>query len=186
MTAQLPPNLLALFAARPALRYMPPSDHAPEDRKTQPISGVAQYLPQLKEEFGDYKPTESWLEKKDRKKLEKEANQQWLMGEGFRQLYNPKEDKNIRGDPYRTLFISRLPYDTDTKDLEREFGRFGPIERVRVPLNSGESNPKKKGQPRGYAFVVFERERDMKGNYPPPSPASTDAPPAFGVSIEPC
>lgn len=168
MTAQLPPNLLALFAPRPPLRYLPPNDHAPEERKTQPISGVAQYLPQLKEEYGDYQPTESRLEMKDRVKLEREEHQKWKNGDGFNQLYNPKEDKNIRGDPYKTLFISRLSYDTDTKDLEREFGRFGPIERVRVLIDSGESNPKKKGKPRGYAFVVFERERDMKGNYPPP------------------
>lgn len=163
MTAHLPHNLLQLFAPRPPLRYLPPADHAPQDRKTKHVDGVAQYLPQLKEEFGDYKPTESWLEKKDRTRLEKVAYQKWYLGEGCEQLFNPKEDKNIRGDPYKTLFISRLSYDTDTKDLEREFGRFGPIERVRVPLNSGEANPKKKGKPLGYAFIVFERERDMKG-----------------------
>lgn len=166
MTAHLPHNLLQLFAPRPPLRYLPPNDHAPEDRKTKHIDGVAQYLPQLKEEFGDYKPTESWLEKKDRERLEKDAHQKWYLDEGFKQLFNPKEDKNIRGDPYKTLFVSRLSYDTDTKDLEREFGRFGPIERVRVPLNTGEKNPKKKGKPLGYAFIVFERERDMKGKPP--------------------
>ena len=42
----------------------------------------------------------------------------------------PQEDPNIRGDPFRTLFVSRLSYDVEPKDLEREFGRFGPIERV--------------------------------------------------------
>lgn len=173
MTDKLPPNLLALFAARPPLRYLPPNDIPPQARKTANIDGVAQYLPQLKEEFGDYKPTESWVEMKDRTRLEKEAHQKWLMGEGFKQLYNPKEDKNIRGDPYRTLFVSRLSYDTEVKDLEREFSRFGPLERVRLPVNTGESNPKKKGKPLGYAFIVYERERDMKGK---PSPAFTDDP----------
>lgn len=166
MTAQLPHNLLQLFAPRPPLRYLPPNDYAPEDRKTTRIDGVAQFLPQLNEEFGDYKPTESWLEMKDRTRLEKEAHNKWYLEDGFKELYNPKEDKNIRGDPYKTLFVSRLSYDTDTKDLEREFGRFGPIERVRVPLDSGEKNPKKKGKPLGYAFIVFERERDMKGKPP--------------------
>jgi U1 small nuclear ribonucleoprotein len=164
MTAQLPQNLLALFAPRPALRWMLPNDHAPEDRKTAHIDGVAQYLPQLKEEFGDYTPTESWLEKKDRTALEKEAHQKWYMEEGFTETFNPKEDKNIRGDPYKTLFVSRLSYDTETKDIEREFGRFGPIERVRIVVGSGENDEKHKNKPRGYAFVVFERERDMKGN----------------------
>ena len=31
---------------------------------------------------------------------------------------------------FKTLFVARLSYDTKETDLEREFGRFGPIERV--------------------------------------------------------
>lgn len=46
----------------------------------------------------------------------------------------PAEDPNIRGDAFKTLFVSRLSYDTEVKDLEREFGRFGPIERVCMVL----------------------------------------------------
>lgn len=44
---------------------------------------------------------------------------------------NPEKDPQARGDPYRTLFIARLSYDVKEADLEREFSRFGPIERVR-------------------------------------------------------
>lgn len=43
---------------------------------------------------------------------------------------DPTKDPHIRGDPYKTLFVSRLSYDVKETDLEREFGRFGPIERV--------------------------------------------------------
>jgi RNA recognition motif-containing protein len=45
----------------------------------------------------------------------------------------PTEEAKKRGfgDAYKTLFVSRLSYNTEVKDLEREFGRFGPIERVR-------------------------------------------------------
>jgi RNA recognition motif-containing protein len=42
------------------------------------------------------------------------------------------EDPQVRGDPFKTLFVARLSYDVKESDLEREFGRFGPIERVRV------------------------------------------------------
>ena len=84
--------------------------------------------------------------------------------------------------------MARLSYDTTEKDLEREFGRFGPIERVcqtfevcfaphtNIPiqirivtnthLDDDEevgSAKKKKKKHRGYAFVVYEREKDMKG-----------------------
>lgn len=41
-----------------------------------------------------------------------------------------EDDPNIRGDAFKTLFVARLSFDTTEKDLEREFGRFGPIERV--------------------------------------------------------
>ena len=164
MTDKLPPNLLALFAPRPALRYLPPADFAPEDRKTHGVSGVAQYLPQLKEEFGEYKPTESWLEAKDRKTLEKQEKQKYTLTDGFKNEYKPTDDEKIRGDAFKTLFVARLSYDTDIKDLEREFGRFGPIERIRIVQGTGETDKKNKGKSRGYAFVVYEREKDMKGN----------------------
>ena len=49
----------------------------------------------------------------------------------MRCLDRPTEDPNIRGDALKTLFVGRLSYDTKESDLEREFGRFGPIERVR-------------------------------------------------------
>lgn len=187
MTDKLPPNLLALFAPRPGLRYLPPSDKAPEDRRTGYITGVGPYLDALKskqdnanliqagevEPGGDtYEapPTESWLEARDRKRLEKAERQKWLASEGVKDEYKPKEDGNIRGDAFHTLFIARLPYDTTVQDLEREFGRFGPIERVRVVADKGETKKlpdgtvkQRKPKSKGYAFVVFERERDMKG-----------------------
>jgi U1 small nuclear ribonucleoprotein len=87
MTHKLPPNLLALFAARPALRYLQPPDHAPEERKTSNIAGVAQYLDALEDykETVPYEPTESWLQRKDRVKLEKRERQEKLVLEGLSQ-----------------------------------------------------------------------------------------------------
>lgn len=84
MTDKLPPNLLALFAPRPALRYLPAADHPPEDRRTHKISGVAQFLPQLKEDFGDYTPTETWYSKKINARLGKQESHKHLVTEGFK------------------------------------------------------------------------------------------------------
>ncbi|KAK4992274.1 hypothetical protein LTR50_001254 [Elasticomyces elasticus] len=164
MTDKLPPNLLALFAPRPALRYLPPPDHDPEDRRTNKISGIAQYLDAFKSYDDNYVPTESWLQKKDRLMLERKEAGEKLLTEGYKD-YRPGEDREIRGDAFKTLFVSRLSYDTESKDLEREFGRFGPIERIRIVTNThaAEDAPAKKKN-RGYAFVVYEREKDMKGN----------------------
>ncbi|KAF8866795.1 hypothetical protein BDZ45DRAFT_577871 [Acephala macrosclerotiorum] len=166
MTDKLPPNLLALFAPRPPLRFLPPSDHPAGERKTREITGIAQFLPQLKEyiETDDYTPTESWLQKHDRKKLEKKERQEKLLKEGPLS-YKPQEDPNIRGDAFKTLIVARLAYDATEQDLESEFGRFGPIERIRIVTDThqAEKKNKKLKKHRGYAFVVYEREKDMRG-----------------------
>lgn len=165
MTAQLPPNLLALFTPRPPVRYIPPSDHPAEDRRTAAISGVASFLPQLQEykDNDSYQPTESWLQRHDRLKLEKRERQKRLLTE-VSTLYKPQEDPNIRGDAFKTLIVARLSYEATEKDLESEFGRFGPIERIRIVVDThqDEKPNKKKKKHRGYAFVVYEREKDMR------------------------
>ena len=48
----------------------------------------------------------------------------------------PAEDPQVRGNALKTLFVARLSYDAKEADLEREFGRFGPIERVRCSVYS--------------------------------------------------
>ncbi|KIW03849.1 uncharacterized protein PV09_05148 [Verruconis gallopava] len=167
MTDKLPPNLLALFAPRPPLRYLPPTDHAPADRRTAYISSVADYLPALEEykRTDVYHPTESHQQRKDRIKLEKQKKADWLTTEGVKQ-YKPSEDPKIEGDPLKTLFVARLSYDVTEKDLEQEFSRFGPVEKVRIVRNeyAPEDAPKKKKN-RGYAFVVFEKAKDMTAAY---------------------
>ncbi|KAL8710052.1 MAG: hypothetical protein Q9220_005323 [cf. Caloplaca sp. 1 TL-2023] len=169
MTHKLPPNLLNLFSARPALRYLPPSDHAPEERQTSHITGLAQFLPAL-EEYKEipYKPSESWFEKKIRVKAEKQERQERLAQDEPAK----EEDPQVRGDAFKTLFVSRLSYEANEKDLEREFGKYGAIERIRIVTNAHQASgdeskaKKKKKKPHnGYAFVVYERERDMKEAY---------------------
>ena len=89
----------------------------------------------------------------------------------------PSDDPEAIGDPYKTLFISRLVCmqifirqcsvdimpqhkNATENDLRREFENFGSIERVRIVRD-------RNGRSRGYAFIVFERERDMKGTIIP-------------------
>ncbi|TGJ82846.1 hypothetical protein E0Z10_g5909 [Xylaria hypoxylon] len=165
MTDKLPPNLLALFAPRPPLRWLPAPDRAPEERKTNKINGLAAYLPEIAAYKGNdgYVPTESWLQARDRKKWEKTEQQEKLLADGPKG-YNPTDDANVRGDPFKTLIVARLSYDANESDLEKEFGRFGPIERIRIITDThAHERPNKKKKPhRGYAFVVFDREKDMR------------------------
>ena len=183
MTDKLPPNLLALFAPRPPLRYLPPADHPPEDRRTAQISGIAQYVTALKEKSAEAAaveagkvddpeivarerpPTESKLEAYDRIRSEKREKQKWLATKGMAEFYKPSKDPNIRGDAFKTLFVGRLSYNTTVNELEREFLRYGPIERTRIIYDNPPEGKmtKNRGKSKGYGFVVFERERDMKG-----------------------
>lgn len=58
-----------------------------------------------------------------------------------------------------SVLISQAQHKNATEtDLRREFETFGTIERVRIVRD-------KKNRSRGYAFIVYERERDMKGTF---------------------
>ncbi|KAF2851376.1 RNA-binding domain-containing protein [Plenodomus tracheiphilus IPT5] len=167
MTHLLPPMLLNLFAPRPPLRWVEPTDHAPEKRCTPKISGIAQFLEPLRalEDKTPYVPSDSWLQKRDRKKLEKKEKQEKLLTQGIEE-YKPSEDPKVQGDAFKTLFVSRLDFGVTSDDLEREFGRYGPIERIRIveDVTAPPDAPPKKRK-RGYAFIVYEREKDMKAAY---------------------
>ncbi|KAF1973788.1 RNA-binding domain-containing protein [Bimuria novae-zelandiae CBS 107.79] len=167
MTDKLPPMLLQLFAPRPPLRWVEPVDHPPEKRQTPNIGGIGQYMQALREykDNDGYVPSDSWLQKRDRKKLEKKERQEKLLTEGVKE-YNPKKDPKVQGDAFKTLFISRLNYNTTEEDLQREFERWGPIERIRIVENiTADPDAPLKKRKRGYAFIVFEKERDMKAAY---------------------
>lgn len=84
MTDKLPPPLLALFQPRPPLRYLPPSDRAPEDCGKSTISGVAQFLADAKSaEEIPYNATESWIQRKYRQKIEKKQQQEKQLADGL-------------------------------------------------------------------------------------------------------
>eukprot|EP00752_Nemacystus_decipiens_P014385 g12795.t1 len=72
--------------------------------------------------------------------------------------WNPKEDKKAKGDAYKTLFIAKISYDTTEKKLRREFEQYGPISSLRMVQDD-------EGKPRGYAFVEYENEDDMRIAY---------------------
>ncbi|CAM9806571.1 unnamed protein product [Choristocarpus tenellus] len=72
--------------------------------------------------------------------------------------WKPKENAKAAGDAYKTLFVSKISYDTTEKKLRREFEQFGRIKSIRM-VNDLE------GKPRGYAFVEYENEDDMRMAY---------------------
>ncbi|XP_069478781.1 serine/arginine-rich splicing factor 10 isoform X2 [Ambystoma mexicanum] len=58
--------------------------------------------------------------------------------------------------PNTSLFVRNVGDDTRSEDLRREFGRYGPIVDVYVPLDYYTRRP------RGFAYVQFEDVRDAE------------------------
>ncbi|EPQ28158.1 uncharacterized protein PFL1_04485 [Pseudozyma flocculosa PF-1] len=186
MTHQLPPNLIRLFTSRPPLPYTPPlpGDQDPNDppqpkdrdeisnrKKVRPLDGVAAFLERVKQEAADrgeatddideqgqaQQFTHAKITLAEMAKEEKKRKKEQEKKEGL-EKYDPNKDPEAIGDPFKTLFLARLSYDTTEKDLHREFDMYGPIERIRLVRD-------KEGKSRGYAFVLYERERDMRAAY---------------------
>ncbi|XP_027345104.1 U1 small nuclear ribonucleoprotein 70 kDa isoform X1 [Abrus precatorius] len=153
-------NLLKLFEPRPPLEYKPP----PEKRKCPPLTGMAQFVSKFAEP-GDpeYAPpvpvTETPAQRRARihkLRLEKGAEK---AAEELEKCDDPHNDPNMSGDPYKTLFVARLSYETTESRIKREFESYGAIKRVRLVTDTVSNKPK------GYAFIEYLHTRDMKAAY---------------------
>ncbi|KAJ6638467.1 U1 small nuclear ribonucleoprotein 70 kDa [Pseudolycoriella hygida] len=182
MTQYLPPNLLALFAPRDPIPYLPPSDKLPHEKKTRGYLGVGNFLGFF--EVSAFSPTnynmsfiettitkqkdpkdtppptrvETREERLERRRREK-AEQVAYKLEREIAIWDPTQLKSSTEDPFKTLFVSRINYDTSESKLRREFEVYGTIKKIIVIQNA------ETGKPRGYAFIEYEHERDMHSAY---------------------
>jgi len=155
MTQFLPPNLLALFAARDPIPYLPPVSKLRHEKPPTVCTGIGQYL-HLFEDPSETPPkpkVETREERMERKRKEKAEQVAYKLEQEIA-IWNPHENASTL-DPYKTLFIGRINYDTSESKLRREMESYGPIKKIVMVYN------KKSGKPRGYAFVEYEHERDM-------------------------
>jgi len=74
-------------------------------------------------------------------------------------LWDPTNDAKLRSDPFKTLFVARINYDTSESKLRREFEDYGPIRSINYVMDT------KSSKPRGYGFIEYEHERDMHSAY---------------------
>ncbi|XP_037071009.1 U1 small nuclear ribonucleoprotein 70 kDa-like, partial [Pollicipes pollicipes] len=160
MTQFLPPNLLALFAPRDPIQYLPPVDKLPHEKKTGGYSGLGGFLEQFEDPADTPPPTrvETREERRERKRREKQEQVAYRLEQDIA-LWDPTSLNNGTMDPFKTLFVARINYDTSESKLRREFEVSGPIKKIVLVHNS------QTGKPRGYAFIEFEHERDMHSAY---------------------
>lgn len=160
MTSQLNANLLKLFTPRPPVDYLPPLDRNPAIVRQPLVTGLAEVLDRCKGHDEGFVPTDS-IEERKRKKILDKQNKAKEKLEAALNAWDPNGDESLTSDPYKTLFVGRLSYSTTEKYLRREFERYGPIVSVRIIHDT--TSPT--SQPRGYAFIEFERERDLTAAY---------------------
>ncbi|KAI8902492.1 hypothetical protein BC833DRAFT_616611 [Globomyces pollinis-pini] len=156
MTSGLPPNLLRLFAPRPPLPFLPPVDPDPKDRKLPKYTGLSEVLDRCVGHDVDYVPKETALEKQLKRAQEKK-DKLGKLAKHIEEVWDPT--KYVESDPYKTLFVSNLAYETTEKQLRRTMEAFGDVKSIKMIMNESKNKPK------GYAFVEFERESGMKAAY---------------------
>jgi len=158
MTAFLPPNLLQLFAPRPPIPYVPPV----EKRKLPPYTGVSDYKTIFEDpkivDYSQFKVFESKDERRRRISILRKYKRDRLIEEKMKSWNPNRKDPNLTEDAYKTIVVARLSHKTTEAQLKKEFEVYGPIAKVRMVTDST-------GKPRGYAFIEYERERDMKAAY---------------------
>ncbi|KAH7579833.1 Eukaryotic RNA Recognition Motif (RRM) profile [Nakaseomyces glabratus] len=141
---------MSLFKARPNLPFKRQNQRVARDARIEPLSQVspeiltANYLMQFPRETATLRHLERMdaVAKRVRDN-QREVEQQLLQ-------WDPLSDNHMRDtDPYKTVFVGRLPYDTDEVQLQKVFAKYGEIVRVRVVRD-------KQNKSRGYAFVLFK------------------------------
>ncbi|XP_063391965.1 U1 small nuclear ribonucleoprotein 70 kDa [Cydia fagiglandana] len=160
MTQFLPPNLLALFAARDPIPYLPPAAKLPHEKKQKGYDGVGAFLNVFEHPSETPPPTrvETREERAERRRRERAEQTAYKLEQEIA-LWDPAANVRATADPFKTLFVARINYDTSESKLRREFEGYGAIKKIYMVYN------KEDGKPRGYAFIEYEHERDMHSAY---------------------
>mmetsp|Transcript_2956 Transcript_2956/g.4296 ORF Transcript_2956/g.4296 Transcript_2956/m.4296 type:complete len:399 (-) Transcript_2956:162-1358(-) len=188
----MPSHIRATFMPDPPLKHIPPpkrkrpkthpSEQNGSSKSKRSITGVAAYMQHF--EHGSapdrvVRSTPASMKKLRAKKREEKVKAALdPLVEEYR-----NEQKECSGEYqgmncYNTLFVGRLAYEVTEGKLLREFEAFGPVKDlklIKTVKGSGEGenggdaedggSSNKEGKSRGYAFVEFEQEEDMKRAY---------------------
>ena len=154
----MPPHIRATFVPNPPLKSIPPI----RNRRKHPITGTFSYLKEFettKAPEREAKPTPKAIKEAKAKRRQAEHQEKLApLVDEYR-----KEQADCGGEYkgmncYNTLFIGRLAYEVNERKLLREMESFGPVKDIKLVTD-------KDGKSRGYGFVEYENEEDMKRAY---------------------
>lgn len=156
----MPPHIRATFMPNPPLNRIVPPVKVRKNKWT----GMATYLDKFdKDDKSPHQKQKTPLQlKEDAQKKRKDEHEAELVPavQEYRQ-----EQKECAGEfegmnCYNTLFVGRLAYEVTERKLLREFEQFGPVKDLKIIKDD-----KQKDKSKGFAFVEFEHEEDMKRAY---------------------
>ena len=192
----LTPELMQLFAPRPPLDHLPP----PRRPKPKlPLSGVAEYIKEFAapdDPAYSPPPAPKAPNRSERKVLARQAKAAAAEGAAAEAIagFKPAENLNATRDPFCTLFVAQLAYDTTDEDLRSTFREYGEVVDVKMvrdkevrqiarrrPHRTHHFNAftdtharaayvrdfrrREQGKSRGYAFVEYASPAAMKAAY---------------------
>src|SRR6056297_3127844 len=107
----------AMFEPRPPVEFLRLAPKPPP----RPYTGISQYVGLF--ETDEPPPRERFLSYKERKAAERAALMKVHAEKVEMEVedWDPKKDEKATEDPYKTLMVARLSYDTTEKKLRREF-----------------------------------------------------------------
>ena len=154
---ELPPHINILFRARPPLRFLnfPHKDIHRNYTGIFDLANNENVLCRFEKEIPKQK--EIKLPKHVTKIIDiiKKLEKQKEINKERVKSWNPKNNQNVTGNPYKTLFVYRLGKNITDEKLKLEFEEFGQIKDVHVIKNY-------KGVSKGYGFVEYERIKDFR------------------------
>lgn len=137
------------------------------------LTGVAQYVVQFERTPPPPRkvgPTPKAMKQARLKKLaEQHKEEQQPKVETYRSEQKESGGEYEGMNCYNTLFVGRLAYEVTERKLLREMEAFGPVKDLRLirekKSNGGGGGQEDEPKSRGYAFVEYEHEEDMKRAY---------------------
>lgn len=154
----MPPHIRATFMPAPPIKPLP----ILKNKRKKAWTGMAQYLHMFEKDPPPARkenPTPKALKKEKQEKQKKQQEETLAPQiESYR-----KEQRKCGGEYsgmncYNALFVGRLAYEVTERKLLREMESFGPIKDIKIVKD-------KDGKSRGYAFIEYEHEEDMKRAY---------------------
>lgn len=129
MTQFLPPNLLALFAPREPIPYLPPVAKLPHEKKSRGYLGVGAFLDEFEVITNFHSITQHWIyifialqdpkdtppptrvetreERLERRRRERAEQVAYKLEQEIA-VWDPTSSPNITVDPFKTLFVARI------------------------------------------------------------------------------